>query len=279
MIKLGELQKLTAVRKTEHGFYLKDEADDSSLTVLLPNNEISPDDNIGDEFEVFIYKDSSDRIIATTVIPYVMLNTFASLEVKDVTPIGAFLDWGLKKDLLLPFAQQTNKVNVGDKVFVTLLIDKSSRLCATAKVGDYLSCESPYQKDDIITGTVYEIKERPGAFVAVDDKYRGMIPTSSITSQIKVGDTISAYVKNVRDDGKLTLALSGKAYTHLDDDASIIYEQLQKANGFLPFNDKTDANLIKDKFAMSKNSFKRAIGRLYKEKKIRIEDDGIYQNS
>lgn len=277
MIKLGELQKLTAIRKTEHGFYLKDESDDSSMSVLLPNNEISEDDNIGDEFEVFIYKDSSDRIIATTVIPNVMLNTFASLEVKDITPIGAFLDWGLKKDLLLPFAQQTRKVQVGEKVFVTLLIDKSSRLCATAKVGDYLSCESPYQKDDIVTGTVYEIKERPGAFVAVDDKYRGMLPTSSITSPIKVGDTISAYVKNVRDDGKLTLALSGKAYTHLDDDASLIFEQLKEANGFLPFNDKTDANLIKDKFAMSKNSFKRAIGRLYKEKKIRIEDDGIYQ--
>ena len=276
MIKLGELQKLTAIRKTEHGFYLKDESDDSSMSVLLPNNEISEDDNIGDEFEVFIYKDSSDRIIATTVIPNVMLNTFASLEVKDITPIGAFLDWGLKKDLLLPFAQQTRKVQVGEKVFVTLLIDKSSRLCATAKVGDYLSCESPYQKDDIVTGTVYEIKERPGAFVAVDDKYRGMLPTSSITSPIKVGDTISAYVKNVRDDGKLTLALSGKAYTHLDDDASLIFEQLKEANGFLPFNDKTDANLIKDKFAMSKNSFKRAIGRLYKEKKIRIEDDGIY---
>ncbi len=276
MIELGKMQTLTAVKKTENGLYLADSFDSNcSKTVLLPNNELDEDSSVGDDFNVFIYKDSKDRIIATTIIPYITLNSFATLTVKEVAPIGAFLDWGLAKDLLLPFREQKTKVNEGDKVFVSLYIDKSNRLCATTKVYELLRCDSPYKKDDIVTGTVYEINERLGAFVAVDNKYNSLIPLSHLVNTPKIGDTVSAYVTNVREDGKLTLSISGNAVAHMDDDAGFILDELKDNDGFLPFNDKSDSDAIRERFNMSKNSFKRAIGRLYKERKIEITEKGI----
>lgn len=278
MIQLGKMQTLTAIRKTMNGFYLKDTYDSSSeMTVLLPNNELDEDSQIGDDFNVFIYKDSEDRLIATTRIPFITLGKFAALTVKETSPIGAFLDWGLAKDLLLPFREQKNPVNEGEKVFVTLYIDKSSRLCASSKVYDLLSCDSPYKKDDIVTGTVYELNDKLGAFIAVDDKYSALLPTSHIINPLMIGNTISAYVSKVREDGKLTLSLNQKAALHMDSDGELIMDELKMEGGFLPFNDKSDSELIKKKFSMSKNSFKRAIGRLYKERKIEIKDDGIHQ--
>lgn len=276
MIELGKMQTLTAVRRTGNGLYLKDINDSSSATsVLLPNNELDEDSKAGDNFEVFIYKDSQDRIIATTQIPYITLGNFAALTVREVSPIGAFLDWGLKKDLLLPFAEQMIPVSEGDKVFVGLYVDKSERLCATSKVYHLLLCDSPYKVNDTVTGTVYELNDKLGAFVAVDDKYSALLPSSYIIAPLAVGDIINAFVKNVRDDGKLTLSLTEESYKHMDSDASIILSALKENGGFLPFNDKSDASQIRIKFGMSKNSFKRAIGRLYKERKILLQKDGI----
>ena len=279
MIKLGKMQTLTAVKRTENGLYLKDYSDDSSKSILLPNNDIS-DEEVGDDFDVFVYKDSKDRVIATTTIPYITLGKFAALTVTDITPIGAFLDWGLQKDLLLPFKEQTKEQREnlceGDKVYVSLYIDKSNRLCATAKVYDLLRCDSPYVRNDIVNGTVFGINPKLGAFIAVDDMFNSLLPAQRIITPLKIGDVVSAYVNKVRDDGKLTLALTESSYIQMDSDASFILDELKENDGFLPFNDKSDSDSIKSRFSMSKNSFKRAIGRLYKERKITIEDDGIH---
>lgn len=271
-MKLGEIQKLTIVRTTDHGLYLSDGAEE----VLLPRNEVTADMNIDDEIEVFIYKDSEDRIIATTTSPPITLGRISSLKVKDLTPIGAFLDWGLAKDLLLPFKEQTFEVQVGDEVLVALYIDKTSRLCATMRIYDYLDAGSPYEKDNIIIGTVYEIIENFGAFVAVDNKYSGMIPNKELHKPLKVGETLKARVTRVQQDGKLDLSLGQKTHIQIDIDGDLIYERLQESSkGFLPFHDKSSADEIKQEFKISKNAFKRAIGRLQKEGKIIILRKGI----
>lgn len=276
MIRLGEMQKLIAVRRTANGIYLRDKDGTDSKDVLLPNNEIADSDNIGDEYEVFVYKDSEDRIIATTTIPYITLGNFAVLTVTDTTPIGAFLDWGLKKDLLLPFKEQKYPVNISDKVLVSLYIDRTGRLCATSKVYELLRCDSPYSKNDFVTGTVYELSDRLGAFVAVDNKYSALLPKEKMLNRLSIGDTLSGFVNKVREDGKLTLSLTESSYIQMDQDALTIYDMLKDNNGFLPYNDKSDAAIIKEEFFMSKNAFKRAIGHLYKERKITIENDGIH---
>lgn len=271
-MKLGKIQKLLVARKTDHGLYLTDEKEE----VLLPKGETTPDMKIGSEVEVFLYKDSEDRLIATVTRPPISLGKIALLKVKDVTSIGAFLDWGLAKDLLLPFKEQTYKVRVDDEVLVALYIDKTERLCATMKIYDYLSTESPYKKDDIVNGLVYEIIDNFGAFVAVDGKYSGLIPSKEIYSPIKVGDKVEARVSRVQQDGKLDLSLRKKAHLQLHIDGDMIYEKLlDSPSGFLPYHDKSPAQDIKKEFSLSKNAFKRAIGHLQKEGKISILQNGI----
>jgi predicted RNA-binding protein (virulence factor B family) len=224
---------------------------------------------------VFIYKDSEDRIIATTVEVPVTIGELAVLKVKEVNKIGAFLDWGLLKDLLLPYKEQTSKVEQGDQVLITLYVDRSSRLCATMKVYDLLSMNSPYKKDDMVTGIVYEEIEAFGVFAAVDNKYSAMLPKNELFTSIKVGDTVQARVISVRPDGKLTLSLREKSYLQMDSDSEIIMKRLKASDGFLPYNDNSFPEEIKNEFSISKNAFKRAIGRLYKEGAIKITDEGI----
>lgn len=202
-----------------------------------------------------MYKDSEDRLIATTQRPYLSLGETAVLEVKDVTGIGAFLDWGLAKDLLLPFKEQTKKVHLGERVLVALYIDKSSRLCATMKVYDYLSCDSPYQKGDHVEGLIYEILDSFGAFVAVDNQYSALIPHNEMTRELHIGDVVKARIKEVTEEGKLTLSLQEKTKVQMGKDAELIYERLQKEGGFLPFHDKTSPEIIKREFKISKAAF------------------------
>jgi uncharacterized protein len=273
-MRLGEIQSLKIVKKTEHGVYLGNDADDKDK-VLLPRNEVTKDMNIEDELDVFIYKDSEDRPVATTAKPPLTLGKVAMLTVKEVTPIGAFLDWGLAKDLLLPFKEQTKRVHSGDQVLIALYIDKSSRLCGTMKVYDYLDLNSPYQKNDMVIGTVYEIIDSFGAFVAVDNQYSGMIPNKELFRPLKVGDSLEARITKVKEDGKLDLSIREKSHIQLDMDAEMIYNKLIEASGFLPYHDKSDAQEIKKEFNISKNAFKRGIGRLQKERKIVITDTGI----
>lgn len=279
---LGEIQTLKINRFVEFGAYLVDvdsTANGSSVKngeVLLPKKQLPTEAKENDMIEVFLYKDSEDRMIATTTIPPLTIGKLSVLTVKEVASIGAFLDWGLSKDLLLPFKEQTSQVKVGDKILVTLYIDKSNRLCATMKVYEYLQTNSPYQKDDKVEGIVYELSRDFGTFVAVDNIYSALIPKNELFADYKPGDLITARVINVREDGKLNLSTREKSYLQLDEDANIVFEALKANNGFLPYNDKSDPESIKAKFNLSKNSFKRAIGRLFKNKQITIEDDGIH---
>lgn len=281
-MQLGEIQTLKINRFVEFGAYLVDEdstANGSNVKngeVLLPKKQLPSEAKENDKIEVFLYKDSEDRMIATTIMPPLTLGQLCVLTVKEVASIGAFLDWGLSKDLLLPFKEQTSQVKVGDKILVTLYIDKSNRLCATMKVYEYLLTDSPYQKDDKVEGIVYELSRDFGTFVAVDNKYSALIPKNELFADYKPGDLITARVISVREDGKLNLSTREKSYLQLDEDANTILEMLQANNGFLPFNDKSDPESIKAKFNLSKNAFKKAIGRLFKNKQITIEEDGIH---
>ena len=287
MILLGRIQTLRVAKKTDFGVYLSSQGIEPDLSfvpdkkevvdvpsILLPKAQ-AKDLAVGDTVEVFIYKDSEDRPIATTAKPHLTMGFIARLTVKEVTNIGAFLDWGLAKDLFLPFKEQTFRVQKGDSVLVSLYIDKSSRLCATAKIYNALASNSPYKADDQVSGTVYEIIDAFGAYVAVDDRYSALIPNKELFTALKPGESVRARVTKVQPDGRLVLSIREKSYLQMDTDSALIYDALIKAGGFLPYHDKTSPELIKSKFGLSKNAFKRAIGHLQKEGKLLIEDDGI----
>ena len=256
MIELGVKQKLYIDHKTDFGVYLSDtpERNGKSDCVLLPKKQVPQNAKIGDEVEVFVYRDSKDREIATTNMPKLQLGELAVLQVAQVNNIGGFMYWGLEKDLLLPYSEQVVKVQKGEKYLVGLYIDKSDRLCATMKVYDFLRTDSPYKTDDIVEGTVYGKNPEYGVFVAVDNKYNGMLQNKEIVRKLKIGE---------------------KAYLQMDVDSAKILEKLKENDGFLPYHDKSAPEDIRSEFGMSKNEFKRAIGRLYKSKKIKISKTGI----
>ena len=270
-MRLGEKQVLTVVKVVDFGVYLGSDEE----RVLLPKKQVPAGIEIGDPIEVFLYKDSSDRMIATTKEPKVTLGKLAVLEVVDVARIGAFLDWGLEKDLLLPFKEQTVKVEKGDRCLVSLYIDKSGRLCATMKVYPLLRTDSPYGKDDTVQGTVYEISRDFGVFVAVDDQYAALIPKREVYGRMYVGQQIEARVTDVKADGKLDLSVRNKIPEQMDADAQMVLERMEKNGGMLPFTDKADPERIRSEFGMSKAAFKRAVGRLLKQRKIRIDETKI----
>jgi len=276
MFRLGEKQTLIVVKKVEFGVYLAESMESASEEkVLLPAKQVPERAGIGDEIEVFLYKDSKDRMIATTREPKITLHEVKNLTVLQVGGIGAFLDWGLEKDLLLPFREQTARVQEGQTCLVALYIDKSSRLCATMNVYEYLSKDSPYQKDDRVSGVVYEISRQFGAFVAVDDRYCALIPKKELYGDIEIGDRISARVTGVKEDGKLDLSIREKAYLQIGTDAEKVMEAIESYDGALPFNDKASPEVIRREMQMSKNEFKRAVGHLLKEGKIKITEKAI----
>lgn len=274
MIQLGKIQELTVVKIVEFGAYLSTDMD-AEEKVLLPIKQVPKDIQAGGQVTVFIYKDSKDRLIATTNTPMFTLGEVAELKVLEVGLIGAFLGWGLEKDLLLPFKEQTKRVGEGDHCLVALYIDKSSRLCATMKVYEYLDKDSPYQKDDSVQGRVYEISEEFGAFVAVDNKYSGLIPRKELYGKVEIGDNITARVTKVKEDGKLDLSIREKAYLQIAKDAVKVLEAIDSLHGTLPFTDKADPEVIRREMQMSKNEFKRAVGHLLKENKIFINAQSI----
>ncbi len=274
MIRLGMVQTLKIVKKVEFGVYLGDGIDKEER-ILLPVKQVPQGAQIGDEIEVFVYRDSKDRPIATTNRPKLVLGEVAKLKVVQVGRIGAFLDWGLEKDLLLPFREQTRNVSAGEECLVALYIDKSDRLCATMKVYHYLDTDSPYHKDDRVSGIVYEISRNFGAFVAVDNRFSGLIPQKELYGVVKVGDSVSARVTEVREDGKLSLSIREKAYLQIDQDAAKVLEIIQSYSGVLPFNDKASPETIRRETQMSKNEFKRAVGHLLKTGKIEITENTI----
>lgn len=280
-MRLGYMQTLVAVKKTDFGLFLTDieKKDDKNRAlgdeVLLPKNQVTEDMRVGSEIEVFLYKDSEDRMIATRLVPYIKIGEIKKLRVKEVNKIGAFLDWGLPKDLLLPFKEQIYDIKSGDEILVTVYIDLSDRLCSTMDLYSRLSLLPPYQRDDMVKGTVYQVHEQFGAYVAVDNKYSALVPKKELHRELKPGDEIEARVLEVKEDGKLDLSLRQKAYVQMDADSALILDKLKQAGGSLPYQDKSSAEEIKEEFNLSKAAFKRAIGRLYKERVIVIEKDGI----
>ena len=278
MIQLGEKQKMVVVKTVDFGVYVAPDMDETENRVLLPKKQVPEGIKNGDELEVFIYRDSSDRLIATTNEAKLSLGEVALLKVSQIGKIGAFLDWGLEKDLFLPFREQTKQLSAGYECLVGLYIDKSDRLCATMKVYTYLRTDSEYKRDDRVVGHVYEISKNFGAFVAVDDKYSGLIPTKEIYGDIQVGDLISARVTGVKEDGKLDLSIREKSYLQIGKDAVKILEVLKEYDGVLPFNDKASPETIRQEMQMSKNEFKRAVGHLLKEGKITITEKNIRLN-
>lgn len=274
-MKLGEFQTLIYIKKVDFGIYLA-KSKDSDEKVLLPAKQVPENLTLYDEIEVFLYKDSKDRLIATTNHPKLVLGGVAPLRVKEVGKIGAFLDWGLEKDLFLPFKEMVARVMPEDEILVTLYIDKSSRLCASMRgIYHLLSKESPYKKGDIVSGRVYEFSDNFGTFVAVDDKYSARIPRHEDHSRLKVGDEIEAKVTEVKADGKLDLTIREKAYIQMDADAQIILDLLDSYGGVLPFSEKASPEVIARETGLSKNAFKRAVGHLYKERKISLNEGKI----
>lgn len=274
MIKLGEIQDLIIVRFTAIGAYLNVEDSDED-DILLPKTQVPKDANVGDVIEAFVYKDSKDRIIATTRRPKLTVGKMGHLEVIDSSKVGAFLDWGLEKDLFLPFAETVGALEKGKQYLVGIYIDKSNRLCATMKVRNLLTTDSPYKENNITKGTIYSINRDIGAFVAVDDKYDGLIPKKEILGVYEVGEIVEVRINKVLEDGKLDLSLRDRDYIQMDSDSKIILAKLKEKGGSLNLHDKSSPDEINKELKMSKAGFKRAIGRLYKEGIIELKKDSI----
>ncbi|CAG7839823.1 RNA-binding protein [Clostridium novyi B str. ATCC 27606] len=275
MVEIGKIQKLKVANIAKIGVYLDAGTEEQGDNILLPNNQLPDDVKEGDELEVFVYRDSEDRLIATRKTPLVQAGEIAVLKVKETTSIGAFLDIGLERDVLLPFKEQKYRVVSGKKYLVAIYIDKSDRLTATTYISKFLSSESPYKRDEWVKGTVYSINNEIGALVAVDNKYKGLIPKSELYKEINVGDEVECRVARVRDDGKLDLGTREVAYKQMDSDVEMLLNKLEKYDGFIPLNDKSKPEEIKDRLKISKAAFKRAVGRLLKEDKIIQTEKGI----
>ena len=279
LIELGKRQNLTVVKKVDFGVYLaeNEQASAAGERVLLPNKQVPEGTGLHDTVNVFIYKDSQDRRIATCQKSLLEMGQIALLRVVSVSKIGAFLDWGLEKDLFLPFKEQTVRVREGDECLVTLYVDKSERLCATMKLYHSLHTDSPYKEGDTVRGRVYEISDNFGVFLAVDHLYSALIPKKEAQGKYRPGDEVTVRVVKVREDGKLTVSPHQKAYLQMDVDCDNIMQVLDEFAGVLPFDDHVSPEVIKREFGISKAAFKRAVGRLLKEEKITIRDGRIYR--
>lgn len=276
MVELGNYNELEIAREVDFGVYLASEDGD----ILLPNKYIPENAKIGDKLRVFIYRDSEDRMIATTLEPYATVGEFAGLMCKDVTPFGAFLDWGLEKDLLVPLHNQKDKMRVGRKYCVYLYLDDTSdRVVATTKLGKYLQNEdiqlTEGQEVSLLVAGFTEI----GIKTIIEGKYMGMLFKNEVFQDITVGDKLKGYIKNIREDNKIDVTLRKPGVspkTEVDDAAQKILDKLSnQASGRLPISDNSTPEEIYLAFSMSKKTFKKAIGSLYKTGKIELAEDHI----
>lgn len=273
MIHIGEFNTLRAKRSTPHGWYLACTEDEE---VLLPQKFVPKDFAENDLLEVFVYTDSEDRIVAITDSPFVIVGEFSSLKVKDVAPVGAFLDWGLEKDLLLPFREQKGMVKAGDEVIVYVFLDEQShRIAASAKIEKFIVPLDPeYKEGDEVELLVLK-KTDLGFSAIIDDHALGLIYASEIHQSIRIGQRIIGYIKTIRDDKKVDLMLQKTGLEHIDEVSKDILSQLVAAGGFLPLNDNSSPEEIRDQFKVSKKVFKKSIGILYKQRMIELLDNGI----
>lgn len=273
MIKLGEYNQLDIIRETDHGIYL---GDGEGNEVLLPNKYIPESYKIWDTLEVFVYLDHEERPVATTLRPFVTLNNFAYLRCADTNTTGAFMDWGLEKQLFVPFREQARPMKKGSWYIVYLYLDeKTGRLAGSSKTRQFLSNENhTLKKFDKVQVLVTHISDK-GANVIINNKHEGLIHIETIFEDIRSGDRMDAYIKKVRPDGKIDVIIQPEGYKSIEPNAEYIYNELKAAGGFLPFHDKTDSEEIKNQLGISKKLFKKAIGTLFKDKKIVIKEDGI----
>ncbi len=273
MIRLGEYNTLEILRETDPGLYLGDTQEN---VVLLPHRYKPENFNIGDMLEVFVYLDYEERPVATTLTPHVLLNDFGYLHCSDVNEFGAFMDWGVQKQLFVPFKEQARPMKVGNWYIVYLSMDEqTNRLVGSSKTNKYLNNDSvTLQKFDEIAIMVTHITDL-GANVIVNGTHKGLIFINDIFEDIRTGDTMKAYVKGVREDNKIDVVLQSPGYRSIEPNANFILDELKAAGGFMPLHDKSDPQDIKNELGMSKKSFKKAIGTLYKDKQILIKPDGI----
>lgn len=275
MIEVGKYLNLKVLRMKDFGVYLGEE--DEEEAVLLPRKQVPEHTKVGDTIEVFVYRDSQDRKIATTNRPYLTVGEIGVLKVVSVAGIGAFMDCGLERDILLPFKEQTTRVAEGESYPVYMYVDKSDRLCVTMRLYQHLDMNSPYKKNDMVHGIVYEYKDHMGAFILVEGKYSGLVPKKELYQKVSVGEEIEGRIMNVREDGKLDISLRKVAYVQMNEDAERIEQRMDELGGILPFTDKASPEKIKAEFGMSKNEFKRAVGHLLKAGKIEITDQEIHK--
>lgn len=273
MLNLGQLNTLKAVRRTENGIYLEDE---DANEVLLPNKYIPADLELEGSIEVFLYKDSEDRIIATNLTPKIMLNQYVTLKAKSITKIGAFFDWGLEKDLLVPYREQIEEIEEDEHHVIYLYLDKKSeRLVGTTKIENTLDRDIVDLKiGDEVKILAYQDSDL-GISVIVNDKYQGILYNNEVFQEIFIGDELKAYIRKIRSDGKIDLRLNKFGYRGVDENIKKIYKVLEENNGTLKLNDKSSPEDISNQLGMSKKVFKKAIGALYKQKLLSISDDGI----
>ncbi len=273
MIGIGKVYQLEVVKTVEFGFYL--DAEDLG-DVLLPRKHAPQDLSEGDFVEVFLYLDSEDRPVATTQKPKARVGQFAYLKVVDTTPVGAFLDWGLDKDVLVPFAEQHRPMEVGHSYLVYLYLDRiDGRITASSKIDHFLDDEKPHnfkpqQSVELIIANSTDL----GYKAIIDHSHWGVLYKNEVHERLSFGQYIKAYIKNVRPDGKIDLSLQGGQEVR-DKYANIILAYLKEQNGFAPVHDKSSPALISELFGMSKGAFKKAIGGLYKQRIINIQKDGI----
>ena len=274
MIYLGEYNTLEILRDTEPGLFL---GDGEEGEVLLPNRYVPKVFEIGDDIEVFVYLDNEERPVATTDKPYIKKGDFALLRCNQVNDFGAFLDWGLVKELFCPFREQAFKMKAGGWYLVhCYLDDESERLVASSKTNSFLSNKelnvAQFDEVDLIVSHPSEL----GMNVIVNKEHLGLIFKDDIYQDVSVGDRLKGIIKKVRPDNKLDISLNQIGYRNIEPNAEHILNELHDNSGFLPVNDKSDPMLIKDLLQMSKKSFKKAVGSLYKERQIEIKEDGIY---
>lgn len=273
MIPLGKFSTLTAYKRREQGMYLKDELEDE---VLLPNKYLPKELAIGQEINVFIYTDSEDRMVATTRIPKILLHHFAYLEVVDVNQYGAFLDWGLEKNLFVPFREQKQRMNQGEWHIVYMYCDdESDRLVASAKWHKFIQKEILTVEKGEQVELLLAHPTDLGRNVIINNIHGGLIFKSDIHKALKMGDRLKGYIKQIRTDNKIDVQLEPPGYAKVEPNAQRILAAIQEANGFLPLTDKSSPDLIREQLGMSKKTFKKAVGILYKQRLIQLEADGL----
>jgi len=276
MIKIGQYNTLTILRDTKVGLFLGNgnEAED----ILLPNKYVPNDFRIGDEIAVFVYLDHEERPVATTLEPYILLNEFALLRVNYINQVGAFMDWGMEKDILVPYKEQARPMEKGKRYLVYLYMDeKTNRLVASSKTNQFLSNDNltvnKFEEVDLIVSHITEV----GINVIINEQHKGLLYKDEVyDDSIRTGDRMRGFIKNIRPDNKIDVSLQKLGYENVEPNAEKILDELRASRGFLRLNDNSHPEDIKTVLKMSKKTFKKAIGALYKEKRIDIKDDGIY---